>query len=134
MRLILALGALIMWSQVMASPLRKGVYKVSVAFAQGQEFVDYLNVNDKENGVFTVPGSFTSRVKLVTSGDDFSFILKAKEGNTDILLNFKGSTMKNGTELKGEIVEPDSNQTIGKFKGAKLYESEQDCGDYLIPY
>jgi hypothetical protein len=117
-----------------ASSLKVGVYKMSVNFGQGPEFIDYLNVEDLSMGVFTVPGNFTSRVKLETEDETFSFVLKANEGGRDLIMNFKGRSSDNGVSIQGEIIEPANNSIIGKFKGARLYESRQDCGDYLIPY
>ena len=123
-----------MKGSIQAIPLEIGVYKMAVTFAQGQDFVDYLSVEDPKNAVFTVPGSFTSRVKLMINADQFSFMLKAREGSRDLVLNFRGRSTNDGNSLSGEITEPVNNSIIGKFKGVKLYEARQDCGDYLIPY
>lgn len=134
MKFWVLIGVLMNMYSTQASPLKIGIYKVAVNFAQGAEFIDYLNVEDSDSGVFTVPGSFTSRVKLEGRDDKFSFVLKAREGARDIVLNFKGNSTNDGQSLTGEIIEPSGNSVIGKFKGVKLYESKQDCGDYLIPY
>jgi len=134
MRFLILIGVLMNMIPTHANPLKVGMYKIAINFSQGQEFIDYLSVEDSNQGFFTVPGSFTSRVNFEGERESFSFVLRAKEGERDIVLNFKGSSIDDGGSLKGEIVEPSNNSIIGKFKGVKLYESKQDCGDYLIPY
>ena len=97
-----------------------GVHLFKVQFGSGVIFNDILILEENSKGSFTVPGVFTVPVIVQSNQDNFSFLLKASEGNNPFSFIFKGTSNEGLSE--GEIFDETTGNKIGSFKGEKIYD------------